>query len=93
MSEKVLFEFRAEENEEGYTFVIKHDKEAYSAWCPPFMKKSFSSLKKDMRRHFREHHRYLRRRMRRRLKFYERMYEDLYGPWEESEEEEKETKK
>ena len=33
-NEKVLFEYRVEENENGYTFVVKHDKEAFPYRCP-----------------------------------------------------------
>ena len=85
MSEKVLFEFRAEENEDGYSVVVKHDKEALSDWCPPFSGRFFQSLRKDVKRRMRRHRGLSKRRMRRGLNFYERMYEELYGPLEEGE--------
>ncbi|OGO18370.1 MAG: hypothetical protein A2Z14_15485 [Chloroflexi bacterium RBG_16_48_8] len=86
MSEKVLFEFRAEEDEDGYTFVVKHDKEAIPAWCPAIKNRSFPSLKEGAMKRFRKYRTLSKRRMRRRLNFFERMYEELYGPREKSEE-------
>ena len=78
-NEKVLFEFRAEENEDGYTFEVKHDREAFPFMCPFTKGRSFSSIKADMAKHFRRYRRFSRQQMRRGLKFYERMYKDLYG--------------
>jgi hypothetical protein len=85
MSEKVLFEFRAEENEDGYSIIVKRDKEALSDWCPPIRGRFFQSLKNDLRKGMRRHRRLSKRRMRRGLNFYERMYEELYGSIDEGE--------
>ena len=85
MSEKVLFEFRAEENEDGYSVIVKHDKEALSDWCPPIRGHFFRSLKNDLMKGMRRHRRLSKRRMRRGLDFYERMYEELYGSEDEGE--------
>ena len=85
MSEKVLFEFRAEENEDGYSVIVKHDKEALSDWCPAIRGRFFQSLKKDLRKRMRSYRMFSKRRMRRGLNFYERMYEELYGSEDEGE--------
>jgi hypothetical protein len=86
MSEKVLFEFRTEENEDGYIFEVKHDKEAFPCWSPSLRKGFFPRVRREMRRRLRKHRRSAKRRMRRNLDFYERVYEELYGPVEEGEE-------
>jgi hypothetical protein len=86
MSEKVLFEFRAEENEDGYTIFVKHDKEAFPAWCPSIGGRFFPFFKEDVVKRLHKYRKFSKRRMRRRLDLYERMYEDLYGPIEEGEE-------
>jgi hypothetical protein len=83
MSEKVLFEFRTEENEEGYSVVVKQDKEALSEWCPVTSGGFFQAFKKDAIKRIRMHRKFSKRRMRRGLNFYERMYEELYAPLEE----------
>jgi hypothetical protein len=85
MSEKVLFEFRAEENEDGYNVIVKHDKEALSDWCPPIRGRFFQSLRKDVKKRMHRHRRLSKRRMRRGLNFYERMYGELYGSVDEGE--------
>ena len=87
MEEKVLFEFRVEETEDGYTFAVRHDKEAFPHWCPPIKRGSFSRSRRGMMRHLRRHRKSAKRWMRRNLDFYERMYEELYGPLEEDQEE------
>jgi len=78
MSEKVLFEFRVEEDEDGYTVVFKHDKETFPGWYPAIRKRFSERAMK----YNRKHHMLSKRRMRRRLDFYEGMYEDIYGPQE-----------
>jgi hypothetical protein len=86
MSEKVLFEFRAEENEDGYTFAVKHDKDAFP-FLFPFMRGRLSpAAREKMAKRWQRFHKFSKRRMRRKLNFYERMYEDLYSPQEEGEE-------
>jgi hypothetical protein len=85
MSEKVLFEFRAEEKEDGYNVSVKHDKEALSDWCPAIRSRFFQSVKRGMTKRMRHYRRFSKRGMRRGLNFYERMYEDLYGPLGEGE--------
>ncbi len=86
MSEKVLFEFRAEEDEDGYSFIVTHDKEAFPAWCPFIGDRFFPSFKESKEKRLHKYHRFSKRWMRRRLALYERMYEDLYGPFEEGKE-------
>ena len=85
MSEKVLFEFRAEENDDGYTFVVKHDKETFPSWGPSIIKRFLPSCKEDAMERLRKHRKLSRRRMRRTLDFYETMYGELYGPQNEGE--------
>jgi len=85
-NEKVLFEFRSEENDDGYTFVVNHDKEAFPFRCPFIAGRSTSSFKADMVKRLRKYRRFSKQRMRRGLKFYERMYRDLYGAQEEDQE-------
>jgi hypothetical protein len=85
-NEKVLFAFRAEENEDGYTFIVNHDKEAFPFRCPFIAGHSYPSFKADMVKQLRKFRRFSKRRMRRRLKIYERMYRDLYGTQKEDQE-------
>jgi hypothetical protein len=80
MGEKVLFEFRIEETDDGYSYVFNHDKETFGDSGPFFMKRFFSPLKMGPSRRFRKFHKIARRRMRRRLDFFERVYGELYGP-------------
>lgn len=82
MGEKILLEFRVEENEDGYTFEVKHDKEMFPFWFPSFKRSSFSRSRREIMRRLRKHRKFAKRRMRRNLDFYERMYEELYSPAE-----------
>jgi hypothetical protein len=86
MNEKVLFEYRVEENENGYTYVVKHDKEAFPFRFPFRAGRSSSSFKARMAKQFRRYRRFSKQQMRRGLKIYERMYKDLYGSLEEEQE-------
>lgn len=87
MSEKVLFEFKAEETDDGYTYVFKHDKETFGDAGPSFLKRFFGSSSRGPSRRFGKFRRMARRRMRRRLDFFENVYDELYGPEDEDEEE------
>ena len=86
MSEKVLFEFRVEETEDGYNYVVNHDKETFGESGPYFLRRFFSPMKKGSRKRFRKFRKVARRRMRRRLDYFERVYDELYGPEAEEEE-------
>jgi hypothetical protein len=79
MSEKVLFEFRAEETEEGYNYEFRRDREALEEWMPSFMKSFLAYSNKRYRKRMQKYHNVARRRMRRRLNFYEKMYDELYA--------------
>ena len=86
MSEKVLFEFRVEENEDGYSYVLEHDKEAFAEGCPSIMKYFLDSTAKKESRWMRIHRKRSKRRMRRRLDFFEKVYDEFYGHEDEDEE-------
>jgi hypothetical protein len=86
MSEKVLFEFRVEETDDGYNYVFNHDKETFGDSGPDFMKRFFSASKVGPRRRFRKFRKHAKRRMRRRLDFFEKVYDEFYGPEEVDEE-------
>lgn len=85
MSEKVIFEFRVEENEDGYSYVFNHDKEAFGEWGPSFMKRFFPSSTKGASKRLRKFRKIAERRMRHRRDFFEKVYDELYGQEEEEE--------
>lgn len=85
MSEKVIFEFRVEENEDGYSYVFNHDKEAFGDLGPSFMKRFFTSSTKGASKRLRKFRKLAKRRMRRRLDFFEQAYDELYGHEDEEE--------
>jgi hypothetical protein len=87
MSEKVIFEARVEETDDGYNYVFKHDKETFGESAPAFMKRFFPFSGKGPWAGMRKFRRLARRRMRRRLDFFERVYDELYGLEEEGVEE------
>ena len=79
MSEKVIFEFRVDEKEDGYTYVFKHDKEALGEWGPSLMQRFLPSFAKGVGKRLEIHRNLSKRRMRRRLDFFEKVYEELYS--------------
>ena len=79
MSEKVIFEVRVEETEDGYNYVFKHDKETFGESGPDFMKRFFPVSGLGPGKKFRKFRKRAKRRMRRRLDFFEKVYDELYG--------------
>lgn len=87
MSEKVIFEFRVEEDEDGYDYVFKHDKETFGESGPAFMKRFLSFSGKGPGKRVRKFRTLAKRRMRRRLDFFEKVFDELYGQEDDDEEE------
>jgi hypothetical protein len=79
MSEKVLFEFRVEETDDGYNYVFKHDKETFGEAGPAFIKRFFSPSGESPRKGIYRFGKLAQRRMRRRLDFFEKVYDELYS--------------
>lgn len=86
MSEKVIFEFRVEESEDGFNYVFKHDKETFGEAGPSFMKRFFPSFTMEPSNKLQKFHKIAKRRMRRRLDFFEKVYDELYSQEDEEEE-------
>ena len=85
MNEKVIFEFRVEENEDGYNYVFKHDKETFGDSGPSFMKRFFPSSTMGASKRLRKFRKLAKRQMRRRLDFFEQVYDEFYGHEDEEE--------
>jgi len=88
MSEKVIFEFRVEETEDGFTYVFNHDKETFGEQGPAFMKRFFSASAKGPGKRVRKFRKLAKRRMRKRLDFFEKVYSELYDQEDADEDEE-----
>ena len=78
MSEKVIFEFRVEETEDGFNYVFNHDKETFGEAGPAFMKRFLSASAEGPGKKVRKFRKLAKRRMRKRLDFFEKAYKELY---------------
>ena len=88
MSEKVIFEFRVEETEDGFNYVFNHDKETFGEAGPAFMKRFIQSSGEGPGKRIRKFRKLAKRRMRKRLDFFEKVYGELYGQEDVDEDEE-----
>ena len=79
MSEKVIFEFRVEENEDGYNYVFKHDKETFGESGPAFIKRFFLTSAQGPGKKMQKVRKFAKRRMRKRLDFLEKVYDEFYS--------------
>ena len=88
MSEKVIFEFRVEETEDGFNYVVNHDKETFGEAGPAFMKRFLPFSSHGPSKRLKKYRKFAKRRMRKRLDFFEKVYGELYGQEDADEDEE-----
>jgi hypothetical protein len=84
MAEKVLFEIRGLENEEGYSFTCRHGQVVLST-CGPFFWRCLipfvraGTSKSDLNKWAQSLRKHSRRSVRRTLDSFEKMYDEIYG--------------